>query len=205
MFFSEGLTFVGYLLITAGLVAFSYPQQPHNTTSTPILINNLLALSGATLTTLFFTQFKPNYWKTTNCLQGSLSGIISIAAGVDIYHPIAAFTIAIGAASLRYLFFELIQRTYIEDYCNAVATHVICGMFGALMPTVLGRTENPALFTVGFKACMVHMTWQLVCTLSVSVLVVIVFAAVFSVLMAVRLLRNQDEVESHKRAVAVYR
>ncbi len=60
-------------------------------------------------------------------ISGGLAGIITIAAGMDLYHPALAFVLAIvGGLMIPYLG-KLIERFGIDDVVGAVTVHGGCG------------------------------------------------------------------------------
>lgn len=197
-----------------GLLAFSLPSAayvaipPFDDYSGIVVVNGILALAAGILvvTILHFIlhRRKFTYWVILRCLQGALASLVAISSGVDVYSPIIAFAIAVGAALIFYLVSAVVQKTCIEDNCNAVAIHFVSSILGGLLPPFLGRKEHLG-FDVNMGTRVVHFLWQTMCTFGILGLFAIFSVVFFLILHFTKLLRNKDEAVNHRRAVLTYK
>lgn len=96
-------------------------------------------LIGAYLTT------REPFWM----MSGGLVGIISVAPGLDLYHPGLAYLIGMGVAAAAPLVNNLLLKLQLDDAVGAFAVHgfggfaglVISGVFLAGYPNVNGMAE----------------------------------------------------------------
>lgn len=96
------------------------------TTTSAITFNFLMSLSGG-LMAGYLVSRGDAYW-TYSC---GLAGIIGASAGNDLYHPVQAMLIAMGAAVLAYKLHYWVERKFkIDDAVGAVAVHGYSGFFG---------------------------------------------------------------------------
>lgn len=210
---SPASTITGYILIAVGLIAFSLPTTQFEQTHAPdnyigiILVNYMMAMAAGIIivVVLHFVLYRDtfNYWIILKCTQGALAGIIAIASGVDAYTPIVAFTLAIAAGVLFYFVAHGIHVTCIEDYCNIIAIHFVCGLLGALAPPLLGSKENLGI-SVGFHTMIIHFQWQSICAAVVIGAILVISLFLFSVLSVTGFLRNTTEKLNHKRGVVAF-
>lgn len=66
-------------------------------------------------------------------MSGGLAGIISVAAGMDVYYPGLAFIIAVVGGATMPMVGKLVEKCGIDDAVGAVAVHGWCGFFGVVM------------------------------------------------------------------------
>ena len=96
------------------------------TSLSAVSFNFLLALSGG-LMGGYMASRGNLLW--TCC--GGLAGIVAASAGNDLYHPLQAFLIGIGAAWVSRMLHRRIERLFgIDDALGVVATHGYAGFFG---------------------------------------------------------------------------
>lgn len=209
---SPGSTVTGYILIATGLIAFSLPTPRFEETHPPhnylgiILVNSIMAMAAGIIivVALHFLLYRDtfNYWVILKCIQGALAGIVSIASGVDVYTPIMAFALAAGAAMLFYFIAQAIHLTPLEDYCNVIAIHFVCGLISSLTPPLLGSKENLGS-SVSVHTMLVHFEWQCICCGVVVGLCLSTSLLLFLILCTCGILRNRRDRVNHKRAVTV--
>jgi ammonium transporter, Amt family len=66
-------------------------------------------------------------------MSGGLAGIISVAAGMDVYYPGLAFIIAVVGGATMPMVGKFVEKCGIDDAVGAVAVHGWCGFFGVVM------------------------------------------------------------------------
>ncbi|MEL7357867.1 MAG: ammonium transporter [Cyanobacteria bacterium J06560_6] len=134
------LTMVGLMLIYVGFYAFLaacvifLPGQTVETSiyGTPVTlasigVNTTLALSAGIIGTYISAKGDPFL-----TISGGLAGIVSVAAGLDIYSPPIVVLIAfIGAYTMPFIG-NAVERAGIDDAVGAVALHGYCGLFGTV-------------------------------------------------------------------------
>lgn len=71
-------------------------------------------------------------------MSAALAGIISVAAGLDIYFPGLAFIITFAAGVVLQPYANILERMGINDAVGAVTVHGTIGLFGLIMLGVFG-------------------------------------------------------------------
>ncbi|MCY0963934.1 ammonium transporter [Parathalassolituus penaei] len=66
-------------------------------------------------------------------MSGGLAGIITVAAGLDLYYPGLAFLLAIGGGASMPLVGKLVEKMGIDDAVGAVAVHGWCGFLSLVL------------------------------------------------------------------------
>jgi ammonia channel protein AmtB len=96
-------------------------------------------------------------------VSGGLAGVISVAAGLDIYHPAVAFVIAIAGGFAIPRVGAWIERRGIDDPVGAVSVHgvcgawslIACGLFASGYPNVGGMPDTSLVGqVVGLAVCV---------------------------------------------------
>lgn len=134
------LTMVGLMLIFVGFYAFLaaclifLPGYSGETTiyGTPMTlasigVNTTLALAAGLVGAYISSKSDPFF-----TISGGLAGIISVGAGMDIYHPAVVIVLAFIAAFLMPKVIIAIEKRGIDDAVGAVGVHGFCGLFGAV-------------------------------------------------------------------------
>lgn len=138
-----------------------------------------------------------NHWSVMRCLQSLTVGVILASAGVDAHTPYISLLLGCIGGGLFYLISKWIFYSALEDYCNIIAAHIFCGLFGSLVA--------PFLYTIGncdVKIVMIHFCWQLICLLTIIGTTVAVTTPVLLILRCLGLLRNRAEYVNHLRSTA---
>ena len=125
------LIVVGFFGFLGGCVIYGGTGQWTNiygmpTTLSTILFNTLMGVAGGMIGGYAMTR--DPFW----VMSGALCGIISVAAGMDLYYPGFTFALAflggiIGPASAK-----VIERFGVDDAVGAVSVHGTCGIVGVL-------------------------------------------------------------------------
>lgn len=121
--------------------------------------NTLMGFSGGIIGCYFATR--DPFWT----MSGGLVGIISVAAGLDLYDPSLAFILATVTGVMAVMFARWLERQGIDDAVGAVAVHgfvgaaalVYVGIFASGMPNAEGMPN-------------ITLTGQLVATLVMAAL-----------------------------------
>lgn len=96
------------------------------TSTSAITFNFLMSLSGGLMAG--YVVSKGDAFWTYSC---GLAGVIGASSGNDLYHPIQAMVIAMGAAVLAYKMHYWVERKFkIDDAVGAVAVHGYAGFYG---------------------------------------------------------------------------
>jgi len=123
--------------------------------------NILMAMAGGTIGAWLITR--DPFWM----MSGMLAGIISAAAGLDIYWPGLTFVIAFTAGVILQPAARVLERMGIDDAVGAVTVHGTIGVFGVVM---LG------VFASGFPALQGAAGDTPTITLSGQIIGAVVFA-----------------------------
>lgn len=101
--------------------------------------NTLMGFAGGIVGCYFATR--DPFWT----MSGGLVGIISVAAGLDLYDPALAFVVAAGVGVLAVKFAQLLEHRGIDDAVGAVAVHGFAGVVALILVGVFASgTPNAA-------------------------------------------------------------
>jgi ammonia channel protein AmtB len=96
------------------------------TTLSAITFNTLMGVAGGIIGCYAMTR--DPFWM----MSGALCGIISVAAGMDVWDPSLCFAIAFAGGILGPWAAGVFERMGIDDAVGAVSVHGICGIWGLL-------------------------------------------------------------------------
>ncbi len=96
------------------------------TTLSAITFNTLMGVAGGIIGCYAMTR--DPFWM----MSGALCGIISVAAGMDVWDPSLCFAIAFAGGILGPWAAGVFERMGIDDAVGAVSVHGICGIWGVL-------------------------------------------------------------------------
>ncbi|HCH32585.1 MAG TPA: ammonium transporter [Oceanospirillaceae bacterium] len=134
------MTITGLMLIVVGFFGFIGACVLYNygtnggwvniyggpTTLSAYLFNTLMAVAGGIIGCYACTR--DPFWM----MSGALCGVISAAAGLDLWYPPLAFAIAFVGGYLGPWAAKQIEKMGIDDAVGAVSVHGICGVWGLL-------------------------------------------------------------------------
>lgn len=126
------LIFVGFFGFLMGCVVytnagyFSIFGNPTNLSA--IAFSTLMGLAGGIIGAYVASKGEP-FWT----ISGGLAGVISVAPGMDVYHPALAFLIAVVGGSLIPYIGKLIEKFGIDDVVGAVTVHGGCAFYGIVV------------------------------------------------------------------------
>lgn len=138
------MTLVGLMLIIAGFWGFlmacvivpgeawswstTFMATIYGTpvTLSALTFNILMGFAGGIIGAWFITR--DPFWM----MSGALGGIISCAAGLDVYWPPMAFAIGMIGGIIMPFFASLIEKMGIDDAVGAVTVHGILGAWGVM-------------------------------------------------------------------------
>ena len=95
-------------------------------TLSALAFNILMAFAGGIIGAWYLTR--DPFWM----MSGALGGIISCAAGLDVYWPPMAFVIAMLGGMAMPFFARMFERMGLDDAVGAVTVHGILGAWGVL-------------------------------------------------------------------------
>jgi ammonium transporter, Amt family len=151
---------VGLMLIIAGFWGFLmgcviFPGEPWSwgqgifatiygtpVTLSAMTFNILMGFAGGAIAAWVMTH--DPFWM----MSGALGGIISVAAGLDLYWPPMAFVIAAIGGVLMPIVARQVERFRIDDAVGAVALHGVVGAWGVVAVGIFAA-GYPALTTEG--------------------------------------------------------
>lgn len=141
---SMPMTLIGLMLIIAGFWGFLMgcvivPGETWSwsATSEATIYGTPMTISGMTFNTLMgFSGGIIGAWLVTRdpfwMMSGALGGIISCAAGIDLWYPPMAFVIGFIGAAMMPFAASFLERRGIDDAVGAVAVHGVLGFWGLL-------------------------------------------------------------------------
>jgi ammonium transporter, Amt family len=165
---SMPMSMLGLFLICVGFFGFLmgctiYSQtgyvtiygQPMNLSA--FVFNTLMGLSGGMIGAYVSSRAEP-FWT----VSGGLAGVISVAAGLDVYHPALAFVIAVAGGVAIPKVGAWFERRGVDDPVGAISVHGICGawsllavgLFASGYPNIDGMPDTSLLGqVVGLLVC----------------------------------------------------
>ena len=132
------MTMAGLLLIVTGFFGFfaacllyGGTAQWTNiyggaTTLSAFCFNILMGVAGGILGAYFKTR--DPFWM----MSGALCGVISVAAGMDLWDPSLAFVVGFAGGVIGPIAADLLDKMKIDDAVGAVSVHGVCGMWGLI-------------------------------------------------------------------------
>jgi len=98
------------------------------------IVNTILGGSTGGLVVLFIHKFilSRSYWSFLMCLNGTLTGMVSLCAGCNLYEPVGALIVgAFGGIGYAITSFSMLKLK-LDDPLDAVAVHGAGGLIGVL-------------------------------------------------------------------------
>ena len=125
------LIVVGFFGFLAGCLIYGGTAQWTNiygmpTTLSAICFNTLMGVAGGMIGAYAMTR--DPFW----VMSGALCGIISVAAGMDLYYPGLTFALAFFGGVIGPISAKFVARFGIDDAVGAVSVHGTCGIVGVL-------------------------------------------------------------------------
>jgi len=139
-----GLTLIGLMLIFVGFYFFlaccvvylpgytgivNIYGSP--TTLAMLAVNTTLALAAGLIGAYVSAKGDPFF-----TISGGLTGIIAVAAGMDVYHPSLVIVIAFTCAWIMPKTAMLLERRGIDDAVGAFAVHGMTGTISGILPGI---------------------------------------------------------------------
>jgi len=143
------MTMVGLMLIVVGFFGFlggclfyGGSAQWTNiyggpTTLSTICFNTLMGIAGGMIGA--YTKTRDPFWM----MSGALCGIISVAAGMDLYHPSLTFVLAFAGGVIGPISHNFVTKMGIDDAVGAVSVHGTCGVVGVVALGIFGGGYPP--------------------------------------------------------------
>ena len=95
-------------------------------TLSAICFNTLMAVSGGIIGC--YVKTRDPFWM----MSGALCGVISAAAGLDLWYPGLAFVVAFIGGLIGPVAAGMLEKLKIDDAVGAVSVHGVCGVWGLL-------------------------------------------------------------------------
>ncbi|XP_043259745.1 ammonium transporter 2-like [Colletes gigas] len=199
---TSGTVFAGQLMVFIGLQSLGMPNERFKTRSKiqyNVYLNNLLAASSCSLLVVAFhfvlTEEAFNHWTVMRCVQATVAGLVIVSAGTDFYSPLAAIGLGSTGSVIFYFISRLVFHSALEDYCNIVAIHLVCALFGSILAPLFDTGQDADVVLI-----LLNFSWQLIGLIVTIFIVSIVMCIAFIVLKFLDLLRNRTEHLNHLRA-----
>ncbi|XP_069674263.1 ammonium transporter 3-like [Periplaneta americana] len=204
---SPGNTIVGYILIIIGLMGFCLPTPTYERIHFPTdyigltTVNNIMA-AAAGIISVVILQFilardMFDYWVVIRCMQGSIAGIVTITAGVDVYNPLVAFGLGAAGALFFFITAKLLFSSSIEDNANIIPIHLVCGLFGTFFPPICGSNINLGTS----HNVLLNFGWQIICSSTILAIMTAFSLIMFLILNYFGFMRNRAEERNNRRAL----
>ncbi len=143
---------LGCWLLALGWFGFHVMSaQALDKVSALVAMNSLMAMAGGVLGALVVGKNDPGF--THN---GALAGLVAIAAGADVVHPIAALVIGAAAGVLFVIAVVLTQQRWqLDDALGVWPLHGLAGAWGGLACGIFGAQALGGLGGVSFLSQLI--------------------------------------------------
>jgi Amt family ammonium transporter len=135
------LTITGWLgLNSAGALLFARiaPGQV-----VAVIVNTMVSAAFATLAAIFFTRLRFGKPDASVCINGCMGGLVASSAGCAVLSPLTASLTGLVAGALVTYSVELLEvRLRVDDPGGAIASHGICGIWGAVAVAIFATTVS---------------------------------------------------------------
>jgi len=101
------------------------------TTLAMVAVNTTLALAAGLVGAYVSSKADPFF-----TISGGLTGIIAVAAGMDLYHPALVILIAFACAWIMPKVARFIEHRGVDDVVGAVSVHGITGIISGILPGI---------------------------------------------------------------------
>lgn len=210
---SPSNTFTGYFLILLGLLgnllqSLDSSIYQNDVFDSTLVVNSMMAIAGALITFVLLHSCSYSeefyYWDIVKCLQSTVAALVAISFGIHYYLPSMAFALGAITSVFFYIISAMMDLTSLEDNCNIIAVHFTGALVGAILLPLLCKwkvLEEHATVLTRFSKC----AWQAIYCLLFVVICIVIFGGVFALLKAFRSLRNEREINNHRRAIHLRR
>nr|KAF7432226.1 hypothetical protein H0235_005150 [Vespula pensylvanica] len=195
-YFSSFLSVINYLglfLIFVGLLSFSSSPREDNISKTiNIISNNLLAACSCSFFVIIIHitfQRSIDHLTTIRCAQGLVAGPIMISAASNEYSSLMSIGLGCSGGTIIYLTSRFIFHNDLENHCNVIATHLVCGLVATVLAPVCILDKDSNIRTV-----LLNFSWQLISLIALLVLVTIALTPLFLILNACGLAKHNSEI-----------
>lgn len=153
------LTMVGLMLIFTGFYAFYAACAVFQSKGpwlsiylTPMTLSSLaftvtMGFSGGSMGAFVASRGDP-FWT----ISGGLAGMISIASGVDLYHPVLGYLIGFGGGVLVVRIGNWLELRGVDDAVGAVAVHGGAGVWSMLAMGIFASGYPQATYATSLAA-----------------------------------------------------
>jgi Amt family ammonium transporter len=105
-----------------------------------VALNTVLCAAFAALGALFFTRLRFGKPDASLCINGCVGGLVASSAGCAVLSPLAAAATGLAAAALVTYSVEFLEvRLRIDDPSGTIASHGLCGLWGALAVAIFAN------------------------------------------------------------------
>ncbi|WP_066906663.1 ammonium transporter [Millisia brevis] len=126
------LIFVGFFGFLMGCVVYTntgyFTIFGSPTSLSAVAFSTLMGLAGGIIGSYMSSRGEP-FWT----ISGGLAGVISVAPGMDLYHPAVTFIIALVGGFIVPFIGKLLERFQLDDVVGAVAVHGGCAIYGLVV------------------------------------------------------------------------
>ncbi|RVU83677.1 ammonium transporter [Leucothrix sargassi] len=157
------LVTLGGFIFWFGFFAFNAGSGGGMTTDIgKIALNTALAGAAGALGVSIVNYLRGNKQLVTSTINGSLSGLVAIAAGCLILEPMIALLTGFIAGALFSYGQSLMQRFKLDDVVDAVTVHGFCGVWGTLAVALFysGDWFNLERITAQLIGILVTFIWS---------------------------------------------
>lgn len=127
------LIIVGFFGFLGGCIIFNTGDigwttiYGNRTNLSAFAFNTLMGFGGGVIGA--YLSSRDPFWT----MSGALGGIITVAAGLDLYNPGLAFVLAVTGGALMPKIGALLEKRGVDDSVGAFAVHGFCGFYGVVL------------------------------------------------------------------------
>lgn len=160
------------------------------------VVNTIISGSTSAFVVMLIQKtgfFGTSRWSLLSTLNGALTGMVSVCAGCNVYHPWGAFLVGLVAGVAYKVTSWLIVKLKIDDPLDAIAVHLGGGTWGIIGVAFMDR--NSGILLNGDTLSGLKLAWQLAGWAVIFGWTGAICAVMFGLMRVAGILRVPEEVE----------
>ncbi|XP_062592489.1 putative ammonium transporter 1 [Saccostrea cucullata] len=188
------ILFFGFLAFNGGS-QLSISNPGDGDVMSIVVINTVLSGSCSAVMSLILHRLKffGNAWSLLLTINGSLTGMVAICAGCNVYEPYAACVIGLISAVVYMAYSALMVKVGVDDPLDAVAVHFGGGSWGVIAVAFFDSSKG-ILYAWDLKSGYM-LGRQFIGLLAIISWTLVLSAIIFGVMRALGVLRVSREQE----------
>ncbi|XP_064601316.1 putative ammonium transporter 1 [Liolophura sinensis] len=161
-----------------------------------VVVNTIVAGTGGAFITLLLNKtgwFGDRKWSLLVTLNGCLTGMVSVCAGVNDLYTWSSFVIGTLGGIVYMVSSWTVVKLRVDDPLDATAVHLGGGLFGVFMVTFFSKSHGILYFWN--RKSGLHLAWQLAGISAILGWTIVLSFIIFFALKKLNMLRVDEEME----------